>query len=301
MSSYIILEINGKQIPVKVGGYTGKTEKKVKLSKEEAAKIEKAFIEGDKKTLLQFEKRVYETAVEDIRTAYVVWIRKEFSHLVPLDTNELTFLLPSGKLKKVPVRSIKKYGKKPETEGKRATAKSAKAAWFGKPGSKEKFFPFLNLEPFFIWYMLEAGLKLNNQFTLSGKPIKTMKQVTRTVGKANANDFNHERVANLIKKLAKAKTMKQTDEIENELATLINPEDFGLESIQDVLYEEQGEAARVYIAKRAGLTLDDFENARQNLSREVTYTARVTPRKKTVRGLSGEINIPMKKTRHGGH
>jgi hypothetical protein len=62
----------------------------------------------------------------------------------------------------------------------------------------------------------------------------------------------------------KGLTIAKIEALEDELKNYINPHDYDLDSIQDVLYDIDGEAARLDIAENAGLTFEDFERISNN-------------------------------------
>jgi len=151
MTSYIPLLFKGALIPVKVGGNNAGGEPKV--TKDQEATLRRAMLAGDKEGIKKA-KDVIDIIVDDIRNAYMVWIRKEFSSAVPLSTKEVTFVI-AGEHVNVPLRSVTRYGKPPE---KHTKAASAKAAWFGVDAMLK---PFKHVKKIKILAALQEGIALD--------------------------------------------------------------------------------------------------------------------------------------------
>jgi len=192
MTSYIPLLLKGNVYPVKVGGKV-KGETPGIMSKEEEAILIKAFKEGDKKTIDQLREQVEKTAIDDIKTAYVAWIPKEISQLVPFTTKELFFVVGPGMIVGVPIKHVKKYGKPPEKPTKGPTAKITPFEVIRGPKESDKSYakrlesnlvedrmPFVNLDKKTLWGMLENGVLLQDKYMLSRKMRKAQKITSKT-------------------------------------------------------------------------------------------------------------------------
>jgi len=58
---------------------------------------------------------------------------------------------------------------------------------------------------------------------------------------------------------------QEMESTEDELKNYIDPSDYGRDSIQEILYDADGEAARFEIAKNTGLTFEDFDRIIKNV------------------------------------
>lgn len=325
MTSFIPILLKGKLYPVKVGGKT-KDEPAIKLSKDQEREIEKAFITGDVKLQKKYEDLILKTAIQDIQTAYMVWIKKEFAHLVPFDTKELVFVKPDGEKIIVPVWSVKKYGKPPE----KPTKTSAKAAWFGSKQG-DMLMPFKKIKvgkpgdlennKSTLWGMLESGIKLFDTFTLKGSKRKIETTVTRN--KARPSDkLDIDQLYVYINTFKPFFNKIQTLFKENKEWLAKQPIDIRspTELESDICFEflmKHSPAFREDYKKKqrmkgvylflydGGFTTKDLEKFLDDHLKEkkknqvpVTFTRKVTSRKPTVLGMSGEVNIPRKKEKN---
>jgi hypothetical protein len=158
---YIPLLLKGKPYPVRVGGYTGKS--RLKLTKEQERMIFHTLVESDKKKIKKHVGLINKTVIGDIKNAIMVWINKAQSRLIPLDTEELQFVI-DGSVVMVPIRSLKRYGKPTEIPTKKA---SAKAAWFGNGKTIMK--PFSKFSNEQLLASLIDGVKLVDELSMVKK------------------------------------------------------------------------------------------------------------------------------------
>lgn len=157
--------------PLKVGGYTGKTEPSSGMTRAEQKALDRALIkavhEGDEAKITAIELRIFKTAVPDIKTGYMVFIPGAVRNLVPKNTKTLQYLDDQGTMRKVMVRLDKK-GKPMIRDWQTSKKHPSRVVWLeGKP--------FENLKYQQIANMIDNSVRLFTNYTIKLTPRKHVK------------------------------------------------------------------------------------------------------------------------------
>jgi len=115
MTSYIVIDIDGKRVPLKVGGYEGKKEGKIQYTIAELRA-------GDP----NLKKRVLEESASDVQNAYQIFVPKPFAgnfERIMEKEKKVDVIMPNGSRREIKIKKLTRLGKK-----------GAKRAWLeGRP------------------------------------------------------------------------------------------------------------------------------------------------------------------------
>lgn len=149
-------------VPIKVGGYTGKTEPSVGVTKTEQRALDRQLIGAaqahDEVLMVELEKRIFKTAVKDVQTGYLAWFPHTMRNLVPKDTTKLIYLDSKGKEQWVKVR-VGDDGKPMIRDWQVSKPHPSLAVWLdGMPFAKYSYQE--------VAYMIDAAVRLFDRYTL---------------------------------------------------------------------------------------------------------------------------------------
>jgi hypothetical protein len=286
MGSYLPLKIDGVLYPVKVGGYTGKTEPKVSIPRPTLTKLKRAIKAGDEAAMRQLESVVNATAVKDIQTAYMAWIPKGVVKQAGITTDVTTLLfdLPSGAIK-VHVRSANKWLTH-KTKGRTKPI----AIVFGTQA--DKTMPFKDLSPTDIRAGLYRGISLLDKFTLSREP---RKKSTTYYRKANNEAVVFGAQINPAKRWIVAEI---TPHGKKKLAGSFSTKTEAMDVI-DQLYSDMANVKPIQwgVFQRVKVTNEMMRPFKGSI--KVTRELHTGKESSSALGRSGEVNLPNPKRRTG--
>jgi len=124
MTSFVPVYIGNDLVPIKFGGKT-KDEPSFQFIEYQNKVYNLKRLKPDERWILrtpEVKKLVFDTSVEDVRSAYLAWIPMEYADKIPDNLKSINIKLPDGSKMALPIKKVTKW------------SRGSKAIWFeGQP------------------------------------------------------------------------------------------------------------------------------------------------------------------------